>query len=405
MRILLIPHFPHSGAVRTRSQELARHLGKIPGNEVFLLDWQPSQTQEFRSLVHKILVRMSEAIRSLLRSSAEVREGEYTKVVLPHLRFPPSLDRLVNEVILRRYIKTHSIQCVINANAFHFGVPKGQHEYIYDIVDDHISKDDERPWRRTRRFVLNELEKANSVTTVSEGLRQVVHQHSPDSRTGLVPNGVDVKRWRNPDLERVRRIRLEYGLDRGSYSLSFIGNHGWHSGLDFLLSAFSEFRKESSAKLLIVGPVSGMESFPEFAQDGSVIFTGPVDSNRIMEYFHATDAGVLPFVLSPFTHNSFPMKVLEYGAARRPVFSSPLRELRRISLPHVELLPLETQQWVAAWTRHSKSIGADNDPWEEDWDTRIEAYDWQVMANRLDSAARGSSSGRGAYPARGAAKS
>ena len=105
----------------------------------------------------------------------------------------------------------------------------------------------------------------------------------------------------------------------------------------------------------------------------------PVSPDEAAAWFHATDIGVLPFEPCPFTHNALPLKVLEYGAARKTVLASPLKELQTLQLPHVRLLPLERQAWAQALLDEAHSPT----PWEPAWDAVIERYDWPVLFSGL----------------------
>jgi glycosyltransferase involved in cell wall biosynthesis len=75
---------------------------------------------------------------------------------------------------------------------------------------------------------------------------------------------------------------------------------------------------------------------------------GPIPTDEIWDYFHAADLGLLPFILAPVTHHCLPLKVLEFGAAGKPVLATPLHELQRLALPHIRFAEYDIDAWRRA---------------------------------------------------------
>jgi hypothetical protein len=97
-------------------------------------------------------------------------------------------------------------------------------------------------------------------------------------------------------------------------------------------------------------------------------------------WYQLSEVGVLPFEVTPFTTAAFPLKVIEYGAARRLVVASPLAALEEASLPYVRLVDRTS---VTAW---AEAIASALDAvWNPSWDESLERYDWRSLGQRLSS--------------------
>jgi hypothetical protein len=115
------------------------------------------------------------------------------------------------------------------------------------------------------------------------------------------------------------------------------------------------------------------------AGNPDVIFTGPIPPEQIATCFQAVDIGVLPFQICPFTDNALPLKILEYGAARKRVLATPLKELKTLAFPHVSLLEPDPALWSAALEQEAKAPS----PWNPGWDSVIAGYDWPLVLSNL----------------------
>lgn len=378
VRTLVIPHVPLRRDLRIRSVEIARCLALASGGEVCLLDWRGGRPVS--NPIVKLWCRMREACIAINQRTSWSDWNPVRVATIPHLFFPPLISGFCNGLVLDRFIRTHEIDVVINANAFQFGLSKKTARrvtYIYDLVDDHLSKEPKRSWRRSRSFCIREFPKAQSIITISQKLQMLLRNLGYEST--LVPNGVDTATYRCQQDGAVAEIRRMLDLD-GRRVIAYIGNHsGWFSNIPFLLEAFRLLRKKiGDVALLVVGPMREEER-RALAVEPSVIVTGPVSATEVHNYFQVADIGVLPFLPGPFTDNSLPLKVLEFGAARKSMVAAPLEELRLVGFPHVELTPLDTDLW--AETICQMLLGPQS--WPQEWDELIEKYDWSNVVKPL----------------------
>jgi len=138
---------------------------------------------------------------------------------------------------------------------------------------------------------------------------------------------------------------------QGKVALAYIGNHiADFDGTEMLVEAFLRARRtRPDLALLLIGP--GSDRVPRargIGLDQGVHVVGPVRTEEVWDYFHAADLGLLPFILEPGTHHCLPLKVLEFGAAGKPLLATPLHELQRLDFPHVRFAPYDAEAWSRA---------------------------------------------------------
>jgi glycosyltransferase involved in cell wall biosynthesis len=193
----------------------------------------------------------------------------------------------------------------------------------------------------------------------------------------VIGNGADFAKFRRAGGQRIRDL---LGLE-GKFVIGYIGNHAEWSGLQFLLDVFARIKADvDEAVLLVVGPGSEVRRAKTRVEGEGmqgVYFTGPVVASSVAEYFKAIDVGVLPFELDPHAALSFPIKVIEYSAARKPVVASPLGVLKEIGLPNVNIVDRQVGPWVKAIREARDSV------WCDQWDREAERYDWLSLSSRL----------------------
>ena len=161
------------------------------------------------------------------------------------------------------------------------------------------------------------------VSSLSADLFKREYPHAK-GRWEIMPPGVDYGRFAHPDREICRSdIRTRHGIEPDAFVVLFVGMNFEHKGLDNIITAVAEARKQRSGTkfhLLVVGKGNiakykalaarkGLESFATFA--------GAITSN-LENYYQAADCLML---LSAF--ETFGMVVLEAMASGLPVIISP----------------------------------------------------------------------------------
>lgn len=312
---------------------------------------------------------------------------------LPRFRMPvaastePVLDRIaarVNERFIREALDRFSCRWVFHSSPFYFQPPApGRRAYRchFDVVDNFF---DDWPatflgrWRRG--FLRDAIRGADSLTTISLCLCDRVEELT-GRRPVYVPNGAALAEIRAWPRARVGAVREHHRFE-GRRVLAYIGNHfAAFDGMELLLTAFLAARKvRPDLALLLVGAGSDRlaGALGLGAADG-VHVVGPVPADEVWSYFHAADLGVLPFVPLPVTHDALPLKVLEFGAAGKPMLATPLRELERLALPHVRFVPFD----AAAWERALLDDATFAPPAEGPLLLALEPFSWDAVTETL----------------------
>ncbi|MFH1681185.1 MAG: glycosyltransferase [Candidatus Eisenbacteria bacterium] len=361
-KLLVIPHFPPLPHVLVRGEALA--LGLAKDFDVLLLSWSYDPLEE-RSPPRRYASRLS----GLLRRRRVRRKGGIRIVETPLLyarRLDSAPVRWLNTRIVRGVVERFGVEFVLNELSL-VNCADLRRPYFIDIVD-LPSERDMRQWRR-------QAEGARGLVTVTHGVREELLKSGLDAE--VIGNGADVERLRNADAAAVRR---RHGLE-GRFVIAYIGNHAEWSGLQFLLDVFKRLRTRiREATLLIVGPgseIAGAKEKRDRERIEEVRFTGPVDVSEVAGYFAAADMGVLPFEQDPHAGLSFPIKVVEYSAARKVVVATPLRVLQEIGLSNVVLAERRVDTWADAIEKNR------NTRWRPEWDGEIAEYDWRRLSARL----------------------
>ena len=125
------------------------------------------------------------------------------------------------------------------------------------------------------------------VVANSNGLKNFALQSMPDIEIEVIPNGIDVSRYK-PSFENVD----------GPLQILYVGRLIQSKGLICLLEAFARFRKSQEAVLHIAGDGRMKEELQQKAHSldisSSVIFHGHVQADTLIRLYQQTDVFVLP---------------------------------------------------------------------------------------------------------------
>jgi glycosyltransferase involved in cell wall biosynthesis len=177
------------------------------------------------------------------------------------------------------------------------------------------------------------LSSTDGIFAVSTALRRylVAHGAAPE-RTFVLPNGVDLQRFRPARLDESARARFR--LRRDARVIGFAGSlKPWH-GVDVLLRAFARVhRARPDTQLLVVG--EGPEAPALRDQAGrlglmeSVIFTGAVGHDDMPLAIASMDVATAPYRSVPEFYFS-PLKLYEYLACGVATVASDAGEIASV---------------------------------------------------------------------------
>ncbi len=186
--------------------------------------------------------------------------------------------------------------------------------------------------RRARRWIQWAFANADAPFTVSKTLRRIMRpQHGSEKAVHIVPNGVDIDRFR-PD-RKPYGLRDEYAID--GPMVIFVGALGpWHGVDNLLAAARTVLAKRRDISFVIVG--GGREYSLDHLSatvrsDGlaqRIIFTGPLPSNAIPHALVEADLALAPYPARDFGFS--PFKIFEYMAAGRAVVAADLPSIREL---------------------------------------------------------------------------
>jgi glycosyltransferase involved in cell wall biosynthesis len=105
---------------------------------------------------------------------------------------------------------------------------------------------------------------------------------------------------------------------------------------------------------VLVGPESSLSEedrriLREIAEWSNVHLLGGKDVKALAAYPQHFDVCIMPYVVTGYTNNIYPLKLHEYLASGRPVVGAPIRSL--LDFRSEILVPRSTQEWSEAIAR------------------------------------------------------
>jgi glycosyltransferase involved in cell wall biosynthesis len=199
----------------------------------------------------------------------------------------------------------------------------------------------ERPWNESgelyeRRMATEArcMAAADAVVTLSDSMRaQIIGRGIAAEKVHVVPNGVDVTAF-TPG-PRSTRLASQLGLE-GKLVFGYISNLDHRrEGHETLIRAAAELRSRGvPAVALIVGDGDRGAELEKLAADeragDSVLFTGRVPHDQVLDYYRALDVFVVPRVDERAARLVTPLKPFEAMAAGIPLVVSALDPLLEI---------------------------------------------------------------------------
>jgi glycogen synthase len=191
-------------------------------------------------------------------------------------------------------------------------------------------------YRLTRALETWVFRRADAVTTICEGLRRdILARGVPGPRVTVIPNGVDVERFRYC-VPRDQALGTQLGLD-GKLVLGFLGSFYGYEGLSLAVTALPGILSaRPEVRLLLVGGGPQADRLAAQVRDlgleSRVLLTGRVPHDQVDRYYSLVDILVYPRLPMRLTELVTPLKPLEAMAQGKLVLASDVgghRELIR----------------------------------------------------------------------------
>ena len=169
--------------------------------------------------------------------------------------------------------------------------------------------------RRLERFLYHKADRiiVNSPGFIPHLLSCGVYRHKIE----LVPNGVDVAMFSGSDG---RAVREEVGLN-GKFVAMYAGAHRLANDLDTVLEAARILREHQDITFVLMGDGTHRETLIQKANAmglGNVLFIPAQPKARTPDFLAAADVCIAILKAVPMFDTTYPNKVFDYMAARRP---------------------------------------------------------------------------------------
>jgi glycosyltransferase involved in cell wall biosynthesis len=323
MKILWIPHASWVGGGRVRSWSFIEKMRQK--HEIHVLTWtSPSQNNILHFLNPKLHL---DGLRNWDDENNGIYLHHYGR--FHNVRFTPfllSLNQKKFQSKIRNIVLNYKIDVIIcGVNHYLNGFPPFDLKIpvVLDIIDFY-------PYKKALETYFN---KSAAILCLSHKLLEEALINNKNSY--YLPPAINLDKARSgcPD-----RVRQKYNLD-GYKIVSLIGLT--ISPSLYLFDTIPLVKEViPDVKYLIVGDSHLLPKMKrKVGNSKDVIFTGWVNIDNIQDYFFASDVGTYPGDEDPFFTNTVATKVLEYAAARKPVVSSDVLELKLWSLPNVLISP------------------------------------------------------------------
>lgn len=173
---------------------------------------------------------------------------------------------------------------------------------------------------------------ATHVNPEGKGVMDDLHQHITSKPMRVLGygnvRGVNMEYWNrnNADAEQVKALRNTY-----RFTFLFVGRIVRDKGINELVEAFMQVRKEERVRLMLVGqfedkldPVSDVTK-QRIEECEDIIYAGPQYGKNLLAYYVAADCFVFPSY-----REGFPNTVLEAGAMELPSIVTDINGSREI---------------------------------------------------------------------------
>lgn len=250
----------------------------------------------------------------LSRGTAEdANETLGPRVVSPKMWpwFRTSLDRRVNDVLLRRQLRS----CFENASVAITTIP-----IVADIMQSCLAKhwvyycvDDFSEWPGLDQQAMGSMEidvirNSRQIVTASQSLQARMLQLGYESK--LLTHGVELSHWSPDNGHKVPSLFQ----DLESPYFLFWGVIDARLDVEFLRALATSM---TGGTIILMGPQQNPP--PEIANIPGVLIAPPVAFEDLPLFGQAADVLLMPYVDQPVTQAMQPLKLLEYLATGKPV--------------------------------------------------------------------------------------
>ncbi len=246
---------------------------------------------------------------------------------IPIISFPKFLTTLSFAYFVQRQINrnnfslVHSHERIFAADIFTLhGIP---HRYwVHNVRRKRMSLYDlATAWVEKKLVYKGNCKKFIAVSSLTKNIFLQEYQINPD-KVAVINPGVDLDDYAQQNKDSVRNnIRRELGINIADPVILFASMNFEIKGLDDVLFSLAKLKAQNRKFKFIVVGKGNIKKYTKMAKEAQiisdVIFTGPVNKEKLIRMYLASD---LYIMLSKF--DTFGMVVLEAMAAGLPVIIS-----------------------------------------------------------------------------------
>ncbi len=376
MRILVIPAVLNT-PLRHRGAELARALGARHRVLLLFAERQPAGLGPIRKLTWHARQALTWSARSLPPGVTALR--------LPSLPRWPRLSRRYQSAAVALLARMWRPDAILTQGTGEVRAPRRPGaRIVYDLPDNHMAglelEGKHASADAIRAFITGELARSSAATASSCVLVRLLEREFHAAGV-LVPNGVSSHPYRSASADAVACLRASLQLGAGPV-LGFTGGVDWWVDAPLAVAALRAVRRRCpGARLLVVGDGSRSAVFRDAGPE--VVVTGFIAPSEVPAYVALFDVGLVPFVKNALTDAMLPIKIFDYGAARKPAVSTPLDAYEGEELPFLRVAKPSVDSFAAAVD------GALRSGWDSAWDAAVDRYEWARLVEPLERLLRG----------------
>ena len=181
-----------------------------------------------------------------------------------------------------------------------------------------------------RQLELKAYRECDALVCVTDSLKGMIVDEAgiAPEKVVVVPNGVDIEQF-NPTLHKPKRLF-------SNFTIGFVGSLYPRQGIDILLDAVHELRKDGfDLSLVVVGDGMVYETCKAQARDlgiaSNTVFVGRITWEEVPQYIAGVDicySGQTQLPIGKMYHS--PLKIYEYMAMTKPVIASAFEDARSV---------------------------------------------------------------------------
>jgi glycosyltransferase involved in cell wall biosynthesis len=382
MKLCVMPHLPYWG-IRTRGWAMARALSSLPGVDCDFLVWgtvEPDTGARARRVLRTLAGAATNQLprRPRQRDGVTIHTMPFLDTRLVTFGVPLAVIRAHNRQRLAKALRRLAPDWFITGGTHTASVPwEAGVRTVVDVFDDHFAGvHDLGELRRLEPEAAAMLERADVLVGAS---RAIAEKYGAIAQRPVhcVPNGFEPQAPPTPAQREQARAR--FSLPHDARILTYVGNHGSHAGIGFLLDVVTRLHARDARILCAIGGPIGDRAERRAAQrNPAVRVIDSLDPADVPLFLAAADVGLLPTEMSEFRSHALPLKILEYGASCLTTVATPLRELKLQRFPHVRFAPYGD---VAGWVDAVEE--ALDTPFQPVWAASLESFAWPAVAGSL----------------------